>query len=452
MNFSKFRKGFLLLLLPSLFFSSEWANAGTTAGGVCSKAGATSVVGDVKYTCVQSGKKLVWNSGVKVTPAVAPVDYSQCIQNGTYSEFWLRQGSYSNVGQTYNPVKGWGPSDNSGYVQQLINKVQGVKFGFNDFSFTNNSPCNVSIQLSGEAVCYFPLTNSPNLSHSIRQTLSLSGSAQVASKQTQTINIRNAFPYESRVCELKKTAGLVGYGPASYLAPYLSFGNDISKVFIRITGTDPRAVPRTPEQIAADAQASLSCATGGVCRVGMKGPGGGYVFYDAGSQKSWGRFLEMAPPGWNGTELDPKIAWCDKTNPLYPAITDASLKSSLGLEIGKGKADTAFMLSKCSSGAALLVQAYKGGGKDDWFLPSKGELNELCKFAKSQATGNVDVRCSKNGGLLTGFYPYYYWSSSESEVNSYGEINSWSIDFNYANENNVFDKKSESYVRPIRAF
>ncbi len=36
------------------------------AGGTCSKAGATSTSAGKKYTCVKSGKKLVWNKGVAV--------------------------------------------------------------------------------------------------------------------------------------------------------------------------------------------------------------------------------------------------------------------------------------------------------------------------------------------------------------------------------------------------
>ena len=47
------------------------ADAAVKAGGTCTKAGATTTAGGLKYTCVKSGKKLVWNKGVKVASNVA---------------------------------------------------------------------------------------------------------------------------------------------------------------------------------------------------------------------------------------------------------------------------------------------------------------------------------------------------------------------------------------------
>jgi len=41
--------------------------AAVTAGSTCKKLGATSTSAGKKYTCVKSGKKLVWNKGVKVS-------------------------------------------------------------------------------------------------------------------------------------------------------------------------------------------------------------------------------------------------------------------------------------------------------------------------------------------------------------------------------------------------
>ena len=60
----------LIAFLPilSLFLSLPLipVNAAVKAGGTCSKAGITFVVSGKTYTCIKSGKKLVWNKGVAV--------------------------------------------------------------------------------------------------------------------------------------------------------------------------------------------------------------------------------------------------------------------------------------------------------------------------------------------------------------------------------------------------
>jgi len=58
------------LSILSLFLSIPFvsANAAAKAGAKCSKAGITEVVQGKTYTCVKSGKKLVWNKGMKKPP------------------------------------------------------------------------------------------------------------------------------------------------------------------------------------------------------------------------------------------------------------------------------------------------------------------------------------------------------------------------------------------------
>jgi hypothetical protein len=67
----------LAVLLLSALLPSNLAVAATAkAGGTCTKLNSTSTVNGYKFTCVKSGKKLVWSKGVKVvekpTPAVTP--------------------------------------------------------------------------------------------------------------------------------------------------------------------------------------------------------------------------------------------------------------------------------------------------------------------------------------------------------------------------------------------
>ena len=64
----------ILGLCLAVIFSSvqSLALAAVKSGQSCSKVGATSTTKGVKYTCIKSGKKLVWNKGVKVVPVVKP--------------------------------------------------------------------------------------------------------------------------------------------------------------------------------------------------------------------------------------------------------------------------------------------------------------------------------------------------------------------------------------------
>ena len=70
------RKGVLasvvMALLGALLLNP--ASAAVKAGTTCTKAGLTSVSAGIKYTCIKSGKKLVWDKGVKVSaPAPTPL-------------------------------------------------------------------------------------------------------------------------------------------------------------------------------------------------------------------------------------------------------------------------------------------------------------------------------------------------------------------------------------------
>jgi len=145
------------------------------------------------------------------------------------------------------------------------------------------------------------------------------------------------------------------------------------------------------------------------CAVGLKGPGGGRVFYDAGSVQSWGRFLEVAPQNWNGTLVDcrscgvgPGVAAKTSDNGTgdgyYPCRNNETAKLLPGeaantlWEIGGGRHNTD-VLSKTvecvdgSEGALTLSTGYRGGGLSDWFLPSGGELTELCRYTERNAIG-----------------------------------------------------------------
>lgn len=103
--------------------------------------------------------------------------------------------------------------------------------------------------------------------------------------------------------------------------------------------------------------------------IGDTGPGGGIIFYDAGSQQSWGQYLESAPANWDGTNNneDPYVQWGCRGMSIQTATA-----------IGTGAANTFAIITGCSgTTAASTARAYRGGGKSDWFLPSRDELEQM---------------------------------------------------------------------------
>jgi hypothetical protein len=165
------------------------------------------------------------------------------------------------------------------------------------------------------------------------------------------------------------------------------------------------------------------------CVVGQIGLGGGTVFYDAGSQQKWGQCLEAAPMQWSGKAQDPKAPWCNVFNVFF---SDAvASRSYIGTAIGKGSANTnLLMISGCKSGAGVLAHAYHGGGKTDWFLPSKNELHAMYL----------------NRAVIGGLGDGVYWSSSENDANG-----AW-IHYFHTKGQYLRFKGIANSVRPIRAF
>jgi hypothetical protein len=69
------KKALGALLAGVLMIAPMNAFASVKAGAVCKKAGSTATVNGKKFTCIKSGKKLVWNKGVAIAkpkPAVTP--------------------------------------------------------------------------------------------------------------------------------------------------------------------------------------------------------------------------------------------------------------------------------------------------------------------------------------------------------------------------------------------
>ncbi len=205
---------------------------------------------------------------------------------------------------------------------------------------------------------------------------------------------------------------------------------------IRLAALVSALLVAAPIGLAPDAVAKTCDGTKVLCKIGDTGPGGGIVFYDAGSRQPWGRYLEAAGkvkgkqrggPGasWENAEW----SWCLEGQPGYAAVLPT------GRHIGMGRENTRIIIEACGGDtAAGIAASYRGGGKDDWFLPSEKELHALY-FQRKVV-----------GGLGTADY----WTSSQA-AGLYREVSAIRISFTWG-EIDDYPKEWDGPVRPVRAF
>ena len=109
--------------------------------------------------------------------------------------------------------------------------------------------------------------------------------------------------------------------------------------------------------------------------------------------------------------------------------------------VGKGAANTTMIVDKYGSGtyAAKLCDDLILNGYDDWFLPSKDELNLMYR----------------QKGVIGGFADDYYWSSSEYDSGDARHQSEYAWFQNFGNGNQLYYydfKTDDQRVRAVRAF
>jgi hypothetical protein len=207
-----------------------------------------------------------------------------------------------------------------------------------------------------------------------------------------------------------------------------------------------------PIQSVTTITSNVNCNSGGaatVCNVGDIGPGGGIVFYDAGKEEYWGRYLEIAPQSCEGVRYPWRPAGNNKT--IYK---DADGKTAetwrlLAKGIGMGRFNTRAITNNFGAGqyAAKYAEDLVCNGRDDWFLPSKDELDTAYNRLAQNRVGSRDTP-------IGGFNKGYYWTSTD-----YNDKTAWS---QYFMDGQQFDRvqtmdgnrtpPNPFRVRPIRAF
>jgi len=124
------------------------------------------------------------------------------------------------------------------------------------------------------------------------------------------------------------------------------------------------------------------------------------------------------------TDQGAAVAWYNGTY----VVTGAT-----GTALGTGRANTETIVAKQGPGnyAAKLCADLEMGGYNDWFLPSKDELDKIYD----------------NKRTIGGIAEQRYWTSSEADVN-----NAWPQNFANGYQYHLYDKYYEIRVRAARTF
>jgi len=191
------------------------------------------------------------------------------------------------------------------------------------------------------------------------------------------------------------------------------------------TGTQV-ATPTAPTATApvASATAVAPSATK-TYAIGDTGPAGGLIFYDKKNNSGGWRYLEAAP-----VEAEFQAKW---------SVHGGTIVENTQELIGSGKRNTQLIVEKQSqiSGewdtAAQKVDDLVYNKFDDWYLPSKAELDQMYGNLKRKNLGNF-----KNG---------YYWSSTQYGSSEHAHLQDFSD-----GELRTGHKSNRYYVRPIRQF
>jgi len=196
-------------------------------------------------------------------------------------------------------------------------------------------------------------------------------------------------------------------------------------------------------------------------QVGDVGPGGGIVYYYSEAGFACGpnllstcNYLEYAPnKNWNGevNDSDPNYQWAVSDYQLIEIGSGAQNTS-----IGSGYANSVAITTQGNdiTTAAGASRGYRGGGKSDWYLPSRDELNQLCVFVHGlgvdangfcigDGTNNESANAAAKGFQIVD----YYWNSTEGSSN--GVQGQWFYNGSFYNP---AQKQYGFKVRPIRAF
>jgi len=196
---------------------------------------------------------------------------------------------------------------------------------------------------------------------------------------------------------------------------------------------------------------------------GGPGPGGGTVFYVSTTGFNCGpsliarcKYLEAAPSGWNGSNEGGTRTWANSTYESVTVNNVSSPETATATAIGSGYRNTRAIILQGNTDAATSAAALADSHTsrllyDDWYLPSKDELNQMCKWQRGVAWTSDATVCTggtTNTGPGAAGFVTLYQSSSEAAIAS----KAWKQFFQSGGQIDSYEKSDPVYVRPIRAF
>ena len=207
----------------------------------------------------------------------------------------------------------------------------------------------------------------------------------------------------------------------------------VTEASAAIATTKTAAETSTAETTAVETTASETTSPTNY-NIGGKGPAGGLIFYVNPNYKTDGwKYLEAAPSDFPGSNNDYYVRWD------YRTYSNHLVTSAKGTNIGTGMSNTQKIVKIQGEGnyAAKLCDDLILNGYEDWFMPSKDELNLMYENLYLKGIGS--------------FSSDYYWSSSEDDADF-----AWFQ--SYANGDQLLDNYdkyglgSSIRARAVRAF
>ena len=322
----------------------------------------------------------------------------------------------------------------------------------------------------------------------MRLVAALAAPAFTLSSTTETRTVNTA----ATGFTINSTGGAIASFAINATPPGMSFNTTTGA----LTGTPNTVAAATNYTITATnasgnaTQTFTLTVTSVVYTVGQTGPGGGKVFYVAPTGTTFAcgptlattcTYLEVAPRGWSGAANDPVRRWANTANEnsMFGFYPDGNSMDPDKFGIGGGYENTRKIIAQGNNDpttiAAALADSHtstvSGVVYDDWYLPSGGELNQMCKWQKGETAArssaqitDLDFVCDRgfpdliinsavlgaqDAGFVEGMASQLagaFWSSNRLGTNSARAID-WLVGGYVENP-----KSSNGQVRPIRAF